>query len=408
MLLQDSSLVKLVRLDSLKCGEVGFEVFLSMSAELLRSGYVSSAIVVDESGKIVNNGELCDVLRRLGCVKAPVISQGEITRHPNITLEELGFYEDINPEPMRVFKDTVELLYRNWPTPLARLSHLSTKSLSVWGKLEWYNPYSCSIKDRIAWYMLRDAVSRLGGVERLRAIYEATSTNTGLALAALSNVAGVKARLYLPSTAQQCVDYIFRLMGAEVVRGRASITVEMIDDVKKDALRDGALNLNQFENDRNFEVHLRYTAKELDLQVRSAGLRLAAIVGGLGTSGHLSALSHYFKNRYGDHVKIIGVQPARGEVIPGIRRVESGMKWVHLVKIDKIYEVTLKEALEEVINTARKDGILVGLSSGAVLRAVSNAVEEEVVSEGDVVAVLPDHGLKYIEIIEKCVEYQDF
>ncbi len=400
-------MVKLVRLDNLRCSEVSFEDFLSMSAELLRSDYVSSAIVVDESGKVINNSELCDVLRRLGCVKAPVVPQGEITRPPNITLEELGFYEDINPEPMRVFKDTVELLYRNWPTPLTRLNYLSTRLLNVWGKLEWYNPYSCSIKDRIAWYMLKEAVDRLGGINGLKAIYEATSTNTGLALAALSNVAGVKARLYLPSTAQQCVDYIFRLMGAEVVRGRASITVEMIDDVRKDALRDGALNLNQFENDKNFEVHLRYTAKELDLQVRSAGLRLAAIVGGLGTSGHLSALSHYFKNRYGDHVKIIGVQPARGEVIPGIRRVESGMKWVHLVKIDKIYEVTLKEALEEVINTARKDGILVGLSSGAVLKAVSNAIEEGIISEGDVIAVLPDHGLKYIEIIEKCVEYQD-
>jgi len=400
-------LVKLVRLDNLRCSEVSFEDFLSMSAELLRSDYVSSAIVVDESGKVINNSELCDVLRRLGCVKAPVVPQGEITRPPNITLEELGFYEDINPEPMRVFKDTVELLYRNWPTPLTRLNYLSTRLLNVWGKLEWYNPYSCSIKDRIAWYMLKEAVDRLGGINGLKAIYEATSTNTGLALAALSNVAGVKARLYLPSTAQQCVDYIFRLMGAEVVRGRASITVEMIDDVRKDALRDGALNLNQFENDKNFEVHLRYTAKELDLQVRSAGLRLVAIVGGLGTSGHLSALSHYFKNRYGDHVKIIGVQPARGEVIPGIRRVESGMKWVHLVKIDKIYEVTLKEALEEVINTARKDGILVGLSSGAVLKAVSNAIEEGIISEGDVIAVLPDHGLKYIEIIEKCVEYQD-
>ncbi len=408
MLLGDLEMIKLVKLDNLKCSEVSFEVFLSMSAELLRNGYVPNAIMVDESGEIINNSELCDVLRRLGCVKAPVISRGEITRLPNITLEELGFYEDINPEPMRVFKNTVELLYRNWPTPLTKLNHLSTKLLSVWGKLEWYNPYSCSIKDRIAWYMFKEAVDRLGGINGLKAIYEATSTNTGLALAALSNITGVKARLYLPSTAQQCVDYIFRLMGAEVVRGRASITVEMIDDVRKDALRNGALNLNQFENDKNFEVHLRYTAKELDLQVRSAGLRLTAIVGGLGTSGHLSALSHYFKNRYGDHVKIIGVQPARGEVIPGIRRVESGMKWVHLVKIDKIYEVTLKEALEEVIKTARKDGILVGLSSGAVLKAVSNAIEEGVISEGDVVAVLPDHGLKYIEIIEKCVEYQDF
>jgi len=71
--------------------------------------------------------------------------------------------------------------------------------------------------------------------------------------------------------------------------------VELLKDVENDALRDGALFLNQFGNDLNFEAHLRYTAKELDLQVKSAGLKLSAIVGGLGTSGHLSALSHYFK-----------------------------------------------------------------------------------------------------------------
>jgi len=84
------------------------------------------------------------------------------------------------------------------------------------------------------------------------------------------------------------------------------------------------------------------------------------------------------------------------------------MKWVYMVKIDKIYEVDLKEALEEVIITARNNGILVGLSSGAVLRAVSKAIKDRVIDEGDVVAILPDHGLKYVELIEKCIDYQNF
>ncbi|MEO3993559.1 MAG: pyridoxal-phosphate dependent enzyme, partial [Desulfurococcaceae archaeon TW002] len=290
-------------------------------------------------------------------------------------------------------------------TPLVRLESLSSDTVNVWCKLEWYNPYSCSIKDRTAWYMLKKAFEKLG---KVNALYEATSTNTGLALAALSNIYGIKSRLYLPSTTQQCVDYILKLMGAEVVRKEATITTEMIEDVKKDALRDGATNLNQFENDHNFEAHLRYTAKEIDLQVRSGGLKLAAVVGGLGTSGHLSAISHYVKNRYGDQVKIIGVVPTKSDLIPGIRRVESGMKWVHLVKVDKIYDVTLEEALEGLINVARKDGILVGLSSGAIVQAARKAIDDGIVSEGDIILVIPDHGLKYVEIIERCIEVQFF
>ncbi|MEM2039686.1 MAG: pyridoxal-phosphate dependent enzyme [Zestosphaera sp.] len=399
-------MLKLVDLSKLECSETDFNSFLKLSGEILRLGGVKEAIVVDHSNKVIRGNDLCDVLKRLGCVYAPVvIEEGSETLTKLVTLEELGFYEDIKPEPARVFSSTLELLYRNWPTPMVRLKTLSSKTVNVWCKLEWYNPYSCSVKDRIAWYMLKKALEKLGGVEVL---YEATSTNTGLALAALANIHGVKSRLYLPSTAQQCIDYILRLMGAEVVRGKATITTEMIEDVKRDALRDGALNLNQFENDYNFEVHLRYTAKEIDLQARSGGLRLAAVVGGLGTSGHLSAISHYVKNRYGDQVKVVGVVPAVGSVIPGIRRVESGMKWIHLIKIDKIYDVSLEEALEGLIDVARRDGILIGLSGGAVIQATRKALNDGLVDEGDVVLVIPDHGLKYVEIIERCIEVQSF
>ncbi|MFN3268160.1 MAG: pyridoxal-phosphate dependent enzyme, partial [Zestosphaera sp.] len=142
--------------------------------------------------------------------------------------------------------------------------------------------------------------------------------------------------------------------------------------------------------------------------VRGSSLKLAAVVGGLGTSGHLSAISHYMKNRYGDQVKIIGVVPARDSLIPGIRRVESGMKWVHLVKVDMIYDVTLKEALEGLINVARRDGILVGLSGGAIVQAAQKVISDGVVNEGDIILIIPDHGLKYIEIIERCIEVQFF
>ncbi|MFZ8791919.1 MAG: hypothetical protein ACO2OS_06615 [Thermosphaera aggregans] len=92
---------------------------------------------------------------------------------------------------------------------------------------------------------------------------------------------------------------------------------------------------NQFYNDINLEVHLRYTAKELELQIREAGIVPKGISGSLGTSGHISAISIYFKNRF-KGMKICGVVMKAGTAIQGTRRIESGMKWIHYVEVDEI------------------------------------------------------------------------
>ncbi len=200
---------------------------------------------------------------------------------------------------------------------------------------------------------------------------------------------------------QKCVDYLFLAMGADVVRKESPLTVAMINSVLLDAARDGAIVLNQFENDLNFIVHLKYTAKEVDYQLRSSGITPRAIIGGLGTSGHMSAISLYFKNRYSD-VDVYGVQPAEGSTIPGLRRVETGMKWARYAELNKVVDVKLEEAFNTVIDVARSDGLLVGLSGGAVLYALRRLAEDGVV-RGDVVAIIPDHGVKYIEILESLV-----
>ena len=134
---------------------------------------------------------------------------------------------------------------------------------------------------------------------RIEKLYEATSTNTGMGLAAMAAIQGARARLYLQATIQRASDVLLKVLGAEVVRMPRSFTVEFVEDVDRDAKRDGAVHLNQFENDANFEVHLRFTAKELELQLREAGVVPRALVGGIGTSGHMSAIAFYFKNRLG-------------------------------------------------------------------------------------------------------------
>ncbi|ABL79000.1 PLP-dependent cysteine synthase family protein [Thermofilum pendens] len=360
---------------------------LEVASRILREGRVKCLSGRPEDALVE------EALAMLGC-RVPRCGEAPA----ECSLEELGFYEDVSPSTLRVFNSTEELLYKNWPTPLVRLNSLGDGKVRAWAKLEFFNPFSMSVKDRIGWYMVKKLLEKHPGASL--ALYEATSTNTGMALAAMGAIKGFRVKLFLPETIQKASDTLLSVMGAEVRRVPKSLTVEFIDDVEHLAKEEGGVHLNQFENDANFGVHLRYTAKELDLQVRSAKLNLRGIVGGLGTSGHLSALSLYFKSRYSD-VKIYGVQPAPGTVIPGIRRVETGMKWVHYVSVDKVVDVTPEEAVAHAVKVARREGILVGLSSGAVTAAFEALYSGGELPEGDYVLVYPDHGFKYVEQFSK-------
>ena len=311
----------------------------------------------------------------------------------NVRLRELLAPEEKDGRILKVYNSTLELLYEGWPTPLVKLKSLSNDERSVWAKLEGYNPFSNSVKDRIGWSMLNDALER-GALKQ--AIYEATSTNTGIALTSIANTLGVKAKLYIPQTVQKVSDVYLKVLGAEVIRLPVGLTVEAIDKVDFQAKADDATHLNQFENDANFKVHLKYTARELDQQLQSVGLKPSCIIGGLGTSGHMSAISFYFKNKYRNNVKIVGVQPAPNEVIPGIRRVETGMKWLHWMDFDEVVDVKQVEAIEAVISIARKEGLLIGLSAGAVVHAFNKISKDE----GVYVLIFPDTGYKYAEQFE--------
>ncbi|MEM2385690.1 MAG: PLP-dependent cysteine synthase family protein, partial [Candidatus Bathyarchaeia archaeon] len=105
----------------------------------------------------------------------------------------------------------------------------------------------------------------------------------------------------------------------------------------------------------------------------------------------------YFKTKYGNGVKVVGVQPAPNEIIPGIRRVETGMKWIHWTKFDEIVDVKQSEAIEAAIEIARKEGLLIGLSSGAVVHTFKRIAGDK----GAYVLIFPDSGYKYAEQFEK-------
>jgi len=426
--------VKLVELESVKPAEyMNVKEVSLLYANMLKTGIVNHPILIERESRVILDGhDLFYSLDLLSAAKIPVIeielskvrvkslqhglkpitwekiieagingpklppkSFRVLVEIPqiNIPLKDLLPALDKNAENLKVYNSSLELLYRGWPTPLVKLNSLSNDKRSVWAKLEGFNPFSNSVKDRIGWSMLNDALERgtLGQV-----IYEATSTNTGIALTSIANTLGVKAKLYIPQTIQKVSDVYLEVLGAEVVRLPVGLTVEAIGQVDFQAKADNATHLNQFENDANFKVHLKYTARELDQQLQSVGLKPSCIIGGLGTSGHMSAISFYFKNRYGDDVKIVGVQPAPNEVIPGIRRVETGMKWLHWVDFDEVVDVKQVEAIEAAIGIARKEGLLIGLSAGAVVHAFNKISKDD----GVYVLIFPDTGYKYAEQFE--------
>ncbi|WP_297516074.1 PLP-dependent cysteine synthase family protein [Thermococcus sp.] len=255
-------------------------------------------------------------------------------------------------------------------------------------KLEFFNPFSRSLKDRTAYKLLFSALEN-GNVE---SVFEASSGNTAIALASLSNVLGVKFRAYLPRPTPKATRVLLGVLGAEVVlTDFETIDKEMVKFVREDAWRSGALNLNQYENENNFLAH-RETGREIAEQLESIGKRPDLLIAGIGSSGHIAGIGSYLKERYG--TRVVGVVPARGERIPGIKGPNTGPKWISYV--DEVVEVTLEEAIEGVRKVARLNGILVGLSSGAVYRAM-----EELKPDGTTVLIFPDDGFKYVEIFER-------
>ncbi|NJE76977.1 cysteine synthase family protein [Thermococcus sp. ES12] len=262
-------------------------------------------------------------------------------------------------------------------------------------KLEFFNPFSRSIKDRAVFNMLMKAIER--GDINGTALFEATSGNVGISLAALSNVLGIEFRAYLPKPTPKATQVLLKVLGADVVMTDfETIDPTMVRFVQEEARKAGAMNLNQFENNDNFDAHYRFTAGEIEEQLRSIGKTPDVIIAGIGTSGHIAGIASYFKERY--DTTVVGVVPARGEKIPGIKRLETKPKWYFQVDIDRIVEITRNEAIEGAFSVARRDGLLIGLSSGAVVKAYEKISSE--FGEKTYVLIFPDDGFKYVEVFE--------
>ena len=284
-------------------------------------------------------------------------------------------------------------------TPIVRLGRLAGGGVAeVYVKLEYLNPTG-SHKDRIAYYMIRDAEER-GLIEPGDTVVEASSGNTAISVAWVSSLLGYRAEIFVEKGTSQVKIGLIKALGARVVEAEEESYAEA---ARRYAEEHGYLFLNQYENEANVRAHYETTGPEI---YRQLGGRIDAFVMGIGTGGTISGVGRFLKEKLGEGVKIVGVVPrgsriAGGEgaerieglasdIVPGIWR-----RYGHVVS--EVIEVGFDEALQTMKTLLRSEGVLGGLSTGANVYAAMRVAER--LTKGVVATIAPDTILRYPHIL---------
>ncbi|MGK0413695.1 MAG: cysteine synthase B [Polaribacter sp.] len=277
-------------------------------------------------------------------------------------------------------------------TPLVEAQHIFKKEgVTLLLKLEGNNPGG-SVKDRAAYYMISEALKRKS-IKKGDTLVEATSGNTGIALALMAKVLGVNMVLTMPENSTIERVKTMRAYGAKVILTSADKGIEGSRDLAF-KLRDekGYVLLNQFDNLDNPKAHYNTTGPEI---WRDTEGQVTHFVAAMGTTGTVTGVSDFLKEK-NKNIKIIGAQPKDGARIPGIRKwKEEYLPAIFKAnKIDQILEVSEEEAKEMTIRLAKEEGIFAGMSSGgsvATALKIANSIDK-----GVVVAIICDRGDRYL------------
>jgi cysteine synthase len=282
-------------------------------------------------------------------------------------------------------------------TPLVEMGQMSpNKKVKILGKLEGQNlGGSASIKDRIAKYMLEKA-EQSGELTKDKTIIEATSGNTGIALAWLGRKKGYKVKSVMPDSMSQERQQLLRIFGAELVLTKGAYGMPAaIDKARELAAQSKSYFMpDQFTNPANPLAHYLTTAVEIIDQFPYD--KIDVLVAGIGTGGTIMGISRRLREKYPD-IRIIGVEPPPGDSIQGLKCLGENLPpfWDSTLITDKA-RVTGQEAAIATMQLLEKEGIFAGLSSGAaVYQAVKTASEME---KGNIVAILADGGWKYLSL----------
>jgi len=277
-------------------------------------------------------------------------------------------------------------------TPLVRLQRLASHTrATVLAKLEGNNPAG-SVKDRPAYNMIMQA-ERRGQIKPGDTLIEATSGNTGIALAMVAAMRGYKMKLIMPSNMSQERKDAMLAYGAELIEVTSQQGMEGARDLALQMEQDGkGLVLNQFGNPDNVEAHYLTTGPEIWKQT---GGRITHFVSSMGTTGTIMGVSKYLKEQNPD-IQIVGLQPSEGSSIAGIRRwPEQYLPTIFdRSRIDRTIDIPQIEAERTMRRLAREEGISAGTSSGGAVWASLQLAEEN--PDAVIVCIICDRGDRYL------------
>ncbi len=299
----------------------------------------------------------------------------------------------------RIYDDVTKLIGN---TPLVRLNRLTEGvDATVVTKLEFYNPAN-SVKDRIG-VSIVDAAEQSGELAAGGTIVEATSGNTGIALAMVGAARGYDVVLTMPESASKERRGLLRAFGAELILTPAAEGMKGAV-AKAEAIaaeRPGAVLARQFSNEANPAIHRATTAEEIWADTDGA---VDIVVAGIGTGGTITGIGQVLKERK-PGVQIVGVEPAESPILnggqPGPHKIQGiGANFVPEILdttvYDEIIDIDAETAMETARDAARREGLLVGISSGAAIAAALQLAERPENAGKLIVAIVPSFGERYL------------
>lgn len=279
-------------------------------------------------------------------------------------------------------------------TPLVRINKLNTNNkVNIFAKIEGQNPGG-SIKDRIALKMIEKAEAS-GLLDKGKTIIEATSGNTGIALAMIGAVKGYKVQIVMSEAVSIERQKMIKAFGAEIIltngtKGTDGAIAKVLELVTLNPEK--YYHTDQFSNESNKTAHYETTAQEIWKQT---GGEIDYFVAAIGTSGTLMGVGEYLK-KYNPKVRIVSAEPEMGHYIQGLKNMEEAIvpAIYDKSKIDDIIMINTEKAYEMALQIIKNEGIFIGMSSGAAMIASLKVAEK--MERGNVVTIFPDRGEKYL------------
>jgi len=300
-----------------------------------------------------------------------------------------------------IYDDVTKLIGN---TPLVRINRIIDSPATVAAKLEFYNPAN-SVKDRIGVSII-DAAEVSGALKPGGTIVEATSGNTGIALAMVGAARGYNVVLTMPETMSKERRALLRAYGAELILTPGSEgmkgAVNRADEIV--AERDGAILARQFANEANPAIHRKTTAEEI---WRDTDGGVDILVSGIGTGGTITGVGQVLKERK-PGVQIIAVEPAESPILnggqPGPHKIQGlGANFVPEILdtsiYDEVIDINADTAVDWARRAAKEEGLLVGISSGAALAAANEVANRPENAGKTIVVIIPSFGERYLSTI---------